>query len=89
MRTMEWEIKMSKLCNLRCTYCYEFEELDDRRRISLDGWRSILESARWYQHELELQHPDEEITTRFVWHGGEPSMLPLGYFEVGQWPGLS
>ncbi|NOT63706.1 MAG: radical SAM protein [Acidobacteria bacterium] len=81
MRVMEWEIKMSKLCNLRCTYCYEFEELDDRRRISLDGWRAILESARWYQHELERQNPDEEITTRFVWHGGEPSMLPLSYFE--------
>jgi uncharacterized protein len=81
MRVMEWEIKMSKLCNLRCTYCYEFEELDNRRRISLDGWRSILESARWYQHELERQQPGEEITTRFVWHGGEPSMLPLSYFE--------
>ena len=81
MRTMEWEIKVSKLCNLRCTYCYEFEELDDRRRISLDGWRAILESARWYQHELERQNPGEEINTRFVWHGGEPSMLPQRYFE--------
>ena len=27
MRVIEWEIKVTKFCNLRCTYCYEFDEL--------------------------------------------------------------
>src|SRR5207248_986987 len=54
IRLMEWEIKVSKLCNLRCKYCYEFDELGDPRRISIDGWRCILKSVRWYQEEFEL-----------------------------------
>lgn len=81
MRTIEWEIKVSKLCNLRCTYCYEFDELDDKRRISLDGWRAILKSTQWYQHEIERRFPGEEIKTRYVWHGGEPLLLPLSYYR--------
>jgi len=81
MRVIEWEIKVTKFCNLRCTYCYEFDELSDKRRISLDGWRAILTSARWYQEHIQQRYPEQEITTRFVWHGGEPSMLPLSYYE--------
>ncbi len=81
MRVIEWEIKVTKLCNLRCSYCYEFAELGDKRRISLDGWRAILQSARWYQERMEKRYPDQKITTRFVWHGGEPSMLPVSYYE--------
>lgn len=81
MRINEWEIKVSKLCNLRCTYCYEFAELGDKRRISPEGWRAILQSARWYQEETARQYPGQKITTRFVWHGGEPGLLPLSYYE--------
>jgi uncharacterized protein len=81
MRTIEWEIKVSKLCNLRCTYCYEFDELDDKRRISLEGWRAILESTKWYQGEIERRFPGQEIKTRYVWHGGEPLLLPLSYYR--------
>ena len=81
MRTIEWEIKVSKLCNLRCAYCYEFDELDDKRRISPEGWRAILESTRWYQEEIERRFPGQEIKTRYVWHGGEPLLLPLSYYR--------
>ena len=76
-----WEVKVSKLCNLRCTYCYEFEELGDKRRVSLDGWRKILESARWYQERMERRHGRGNVATRFLWHGGEPLLLPLRYYE--------
>src|SRR5258708_31826009 len=81
MRKMQWEVKVSKLCNLRCQYCYEFAELSDRTRIGLKGGRAIFERARWYQEKLEGQNPDEFIHTEFVWHGGEPLLLPLSYYQ--------
>jgi uncharacterized protein len=78
---MQWEIKVSKLCNMRCRYCYEWEELAKRDRVSLAGWRAILESARWYQEELERRNPGTFVYTEFVWHGGEPLLLPVEYYE--------
>jgi len=30
-------MKLSKLCNLRCTYCYEYEELAQKARMPLEG----------------------------------------------------
>src|SRR5262245_56136323 len=80
MRCVEWDVKVSKLCNLRCAYCYEFPDLGDPRRISLENWGAIFESARWYHEELERTQP-EPVLTRFIWHGGEPLLLPLAYFQ--------
>jgi uncharacterized protein len=80
-RHVEWEIKVTKLCNLRCAYCYEYEELGDPRRLSLAQWRAIIESARWYHETLARRNPDEPVSTRFVWHGGEASVLPVRYYE--------
>ena len=79
MRTMVWEVKVSKLCNLRCTYCYEFYELADPRRLSLENWRAILESILWYHEELERR--GEPVVTQIIWHGGEPLLLPLPYYR--------
>ena len=80
-RALEWEIKVTKLCNLRCAYCYEYDELGDPHRLSLKEWRAILDSARWYHETIALRNPDEPVTTRFVWHGGESSVLPLSYYQ--------
>ena len=35
-RRVQFVVKTSKFCNLRCKYCYEFLELGDRRAISAD-----------------------------------------------------
>ena len=78
---MLWEVKVSKLCNLRCRYCYEYPDLGDPTRIPIEGWRKILESARWYHEKLQRESRDEEVVTQIVWHGGEPLLLPLSYFE--------
>lgn len=80
MRTMVWEIKISKLCNLRCSYCYEFFELDDPRRLSMQNWRAILEAIRWYHEELERR--GEPVVSQIIWHGGEPLLLPLPYYRA-------
>ncbi len=78
---MLWEVKVSKLCNLRCAYCYEYPHLDDAARMPIEGWRQILESARWYHETLQRDNPNEKVVTQIVWHGGEPLLLPVSYYE--------
>lgn len=77
-RAINWVIKASKLCNLRCRYCYEWNELTKRERISLDGWERILLSVRWY-HEHRLAELGPPFQSRIIWHGGEPLLLPAEY----------
>lgn len=80
MWSMTWSLKVSKLCNLRCRYCYEWDDLADPTRISLDQWRKILLAVRHY-HAWQTQRLGEPGRTFLVWHGGEPLLLPQGYFE--------
>ncbi|HRD75742.1 MAG TPA: hypothetical protein PK264_07380 [Hyphomicrobiaceae bacterium] len=35
-QTAQIVVKISKYCNLRCTYCYEFKDLANKARMSLD-----------------------------------------------------
>ena len=39
-------VKISKFCNLRCSYCYEFEELGQRRRMSLADLHAFFTNVR-------------------------------------------
>jgi uncharacterized protein len=71
----EWVVKASKFCNLRCKYCYEWNELAQRERMSLSLWAKILDAIR------ELNQRTERATGLvptdiIVWHGGEPTALP-------------
>ncbi|MEZ5788771.1 MAG: radical SAM protein [Xanthobacteraceae bacterium] len=72
MRTSHLEIvpKISKYCNLRCTYCYEYRELGDRTRMQLADVGNMFATLR---RHVDL-HP--EITSvRFAWQGGEPLLI--------------
>lgn len=80
MRAVTWVVKASKFCNLRCTYCYEWDELAQRKRISPEQWRRVLMAARRYG-ELASERSGEPVQSRIVWHGGEPLLLPLAYIE--------
>jgi uncharacterized protein len=73
-------VKASKLCNLRCRYCYEWAELGNTARLSLDGWTRLLGVIRQY-HERHAGELNPRFQTCIVWHGGEPMLLPLAYFE--------
>jgi uncharacterized protein len=75
-----WTVKASKLCNLRCLYCYEWESLSDRARIPVAGWAKILVAVRRY-HEILSNRFGESGRTTINWHGGEPLLLPFGYME--------
>ncbi len=80
MRYFTWTVKASKLCNLRCRYCYEWPHLADPVRIPVAGWIRILGAALDYH----IQQTAGELSkglTRFVWHGGEPLSLPIDYWR--------
>ncbi len=80
---IDWVVKASKLCNLRCSYCYEWDELADPARMSLDCWERVLTAVRdhldsarrWEWHGGVVQ-------ADIIWHGGEPMLLPESYFEA-------
>ena len=72
---IDFVIKISKYCNLRCTYCYEFEELGRRERMSLDQLRAFFTNVR--DSVIEAGHS----RIHFIWHGGEPLLVPLEYYE--------
>jgi uncharacterized protein len=68
-------VKITKFCNLRCTYCYEYPHLSDKSRMSLDDIRSMfLNIAGYYRHFRGK-------TLKFIWHGGEPLMIEHGYYR--------
>jgi uncharacterized protein len=81
--TTTWVIKLSKFCNMRCRYCYEWNELADRARISMALWERILAAvvdhhATW-QARIDRQWPGVEHRSLIVLHGGEPLALPSEY----------
>jgi uncharacterized protein len=68
-------IKVSKYCNLRCDYCYEFPHLGDKARMSQGNIRALFENIKSSIDELAIE------TVDFIWHGGEPFLLPLDFYE--------
>jgi uncharacterized protein len=80
MKSVEWVVKASKFCNLRCEYCYEWNSLGNPERISLEQWASVLEGIRTYHAMLE-QRVGATHEVRLIWHGGEPLALPAQYLD--------
>jgi len=76
VRNVEWVVKISKQCNLRCSYCYEFPFLSDRGRMSLEQLEAMFRNIASY-YEARPRRMD------FVWHGGEPLLIePEYYFKI-------
>src|SRR3954466_9223944 len=66
----------SKLCNLRCRYCYELPMLIDASRMSLqDIERMFVNVERGYRAY------NEPIGINFYWHGGEPLLIPPSFYD--------
>ncbi|MEU6407796.1 radical SAM protein [Microbispora sp. NPDC046933] len=66
-------VKVSKFCNLRCRYCYEFPSLGDTTRMSLDDIRAMFGTVGEYFRD----HPRR---LDFVWHGGEPLLMGADFY---------
>lgn len=71
----QFVFKLSKYCNLRCGYCYEFLHLGDKRRMSLGQIRAAFQNIKNSIDQLEIANAD------FIWHGGEPFLIPLDYYK--------
>lgn len=74
---MFFVMKLSKLCNLRCTYCYEFDQLGNKQKMPLEGLRNFLETLGRFYLKQRWKFP-----LHFVLHGGEPMLLPKEYIEA-------
>lgn len=73
---MHFVMKLSKLCNLRCNYCYEYDELGERGRMPLDRLDWFF--AGLAEHYLAAGW---RFKLHFVFHGGEPLLLPERYLR--------
>lgn len=58
-------LKLTKVCNFGCTYCYDLEPEDEMRHLSLDTAVTVLREAL----ELAPRH------LGVILHGGEPTLL--------------
>jgi uncharacterized protein len=75
MRTVDIVVFTSKLCNLRCKYCYELPLLSDKTRITLEQLEVALDNFNAFFRTVE--HP---TVIRFCWHGGEPMLIEPEYY---------
>ena len=67
-----WAIIMpTKVCNLACDYCYVGYKPTDQMSYALV--ERVLDEL--------LQHNNPEIPTRIIWHGGEPMLAGIGFYE--------
>ena len=64
---------------VRCSYCYEFNELGNKAKIKIDNFVSFFSNVRRYALANDLD------SVSFVWHGGEPLLIKLDYYrEIGK-----
>ena len=78
-RFANFVVKVSKLCNLRCRYCYEYNDLSKTEAMTR------VQLQRFYHHLSEYygrrdQEDGQRTQLRFSWHGGEPLLRPPNYY---------
>lgn len=71
MKRLDIVCYTSKLCNLRCRYCYELPMLGDRARMSLDSIERLFANVA-----AGLGSAADPVEINFCWHGGEPLLIP-------------
>lgn len=77
-KQVQFVVKTSKFCNLRCRYCYEYPELGNKAAISLEQVERMFSHIARYYRQLDFP-----VDIQFVWHGGEPLLQhPDFYWKV-------
>jgi uncharacterized protein len=77
---MFFVLKLSKLCNLRCEYCYEYEELAMKDRIPLAKFEVFIHGLAEFYVEFYRERKMKTPLT-FVFHGGEPFLNKPDYLR--------
>jgi len=72
-------VKLSKFCNLRCAYCYEHRELHVRDIMGEETLLHLFDDIDIFGDHLAARGVSPKFS--FVWHGGEPLLLPRDYFK--------
>jgi uncharacterized protein len=72
-------LKLSKFCNLRCSYCYEHRELHLHDRMSLKTLSHLFADIDAFGDHLSAFAISP--TFSFVWHGGEPLLVRPEYYQ--------
>lgn len=78
-REVTFVMKLSKLCNLRCKYCYEMAELGNRDMMSLEQLQRMYSTIHDYYTEVD-RRDGKRTTLHFNWHGGEPMLVDPGFY---------
>ena len=68
-------MKATRLCNLRCTYCHSWKEGPNQ----IMGFEVLAKTTRDVLRRLDVKR------VNFVWHGGEVTLLPIGFFKKALW----
>lgn len=83
--TTTWVIKLSKFCNMRCSYCYEWNELANPSRMSFEVWVRVLRAISEHSASVESRFAEAKRAIKhrnlIVFHGGEPLALPTAYLK--------
>jgi uncharacterized protein len=68
-------MKATRLCNLRCTYCHSWRS-GPNQKMSFEVLARATHGA--------LRDPSV-ASVDFVWHGGEATVLPVGFYRKALW----
>jgi uncharacterized protein len=74
-RALTMVMKATRLCNLRCTYCHYWKDGPNQTMTFPVLARAIRDS---------VSDPGVRLV-EFVWHGGEPTLLPLDFYLKALW----
>jgi uncharacterized protein len=74
-RKVHFVIKVSKFCNLRCRYCYEYADLDKREAMSLAQLDQMYFHIADYYRNLDFP-----VEIELDWQGGEALLLPSDFY---------
>ncbi|MET0406625.1 MAG: radical SAM protein [Cystobacter sp.] len=78
-RRMEFVVKVSKFCNLRCRYCYEFESLGNREAMSREQLQQLYRYIEAWRARVDARD-GKRTEIGFIWHGGEPLLLEPDFY---------
>ena len=62
-------VKATRQCTLRCAYCNDWRS--SRKEVMSFGVMARMIASALAEHEH----------VRFIWHGGEPTLLPISFYE--------
>jgi len=74
-KKLQFVVKYTKHCNLRCAYCYEYNELHKTDKMQFSEIEKFFINCKNYLLKEASSH------VNFIWHGGEPFIVDLKNYK--------